>query len=157
MKLIKTTLLTAALTAGLSTGAAVAQETNTQAQNSQSPNSQSQNSQSSSAQETPNTTKQVQISEKQVDQFVDAYLTVQLIGQKYQAEIQAAGDQAKAKDLQQEAREKMQTAISDSGIAMQKYREISIAANQNESLRGRISEKLTIELESRKQAQNVDS
>ncbi|NDW22540.1 hypothetical protein [Alteromonas hispanica] len=89
MKLIKTTLLTAALTAGLSTGAAVAQETNTQAQNSQSPNSQS-----SSAQETPNTTKQVQISEKQVDQFVDAYLTVQLIGQKYQAEIQAAGDQA---------------------------------------------------------------
>lgn len=152
MKLIKTTLLTAALTAGLSTGAAVAQETNTQAQNSQSPNSQS-----SSAQETPNTTKQVQISEKQVDQFVDAYLTVQLIGQKYQAEIQAAGDQAKAKDLQQEAREKMQTAISDSGIAMQKYREISIAANQNESLRGRISEKLTIELESRKQAQNVDS
>ncbi|NDW22541.1 hypothetical protein GTW09_13490 [Alteromonas hispanica] len=51
----------------------------------------------------------------------------------------------------------MQTAISDSGIAMQKYREISIAANQNESLRGRISEKLTIELESRKQAQNVDS
>jgi lipopolysaccharide export LptBFGC system permease protein LptF len=157
MKLIKTTLLTAALTAGLSTGAAVAQETNTQAQNSQSPNSQSPNSQSSSAQETPNTTKQVQISEKQVDQFVDAYLTVQLIGQKYQAEIQAAGDQAKAKDLQQEAREKMQTAISDSGIAMQKYREISIAANQNESLRGRISEKLTIELESRKQAQNVDS
>lgn len=152
MKLIKTTLLTAALTAGLSTGAAVAQESNTQAQNSQSPNSQS-----SSAQETPNTTKQVQISEKQVDQFVDAYLTVQLIGQKYQAEIQAAGDQAKAKDLQQEAREKMQTAISDSGIAMQKYREISIAANQNESLRGRISEKLTIELESRKQAQNVDS
>ncbi|WP_420933598.1 DUF4168 domain-containing protein [Alteromonas sp. A081] len=157
MKLIKTTLLTAALTAGLSTGAAVAQEINTQAQNSQSPNSQSSNSRSSSAQETPNTTKQVQISEKQVDQFVDAYLTVQLIGQKYQAEIQAAGDQAKAKDLQQEAREKMQTAISDSGIAMQKYREISIAANQNESLRGRISEKLTIELESRKQAQNVDS
>ena len=157
MKLIKTTLLTAALTAGQSTGAAVAQETNIQAQNSQSPNSQSPNSQSSSAQETPNITKQVQISEKQVDQFVDAYLTVQLIGQKYQAEIQAAGDQAKAKDLQQEAREKMQTAISDSGIAMQKYREISIAANQNESLRGRISEKLTIELESRKQAQNVDS
>ena len=152
MKLIKTTLLTAALTAGLSTGAAIAQETNTQAQNSQSPDSQS-----SSVQETPNTTKQVQISEKQVDQFVDAYLTVQLIGQKYQAEIQAAGDQAKAKDLQQEAREKMQTAISDSGIAMQKYREISLAANQDEALRGRISEKLTIELESRKQAQNVDS
>lgn len=152
MKLIKTTLLTAALTAGLSTGAVVAQETNTQTQNSQSPNSQS-----SSAQETPNTTKQVQISEKQVDQFVDAYLTVQLIGQKYQAEIQAATDQAKAKDLQQEAREKMQTAISDSGIAMQKYREISLAANQDEALRGRISEKLTVELESRQQAQNVDS
>lgn len=152
MKLIKTTLLTAALTAGLSTGAAIAQETNTQAQNSQSSNSQS-----SSAQEQQGATQQIQISEKQVDQFVDAYLTVQLIGQKYQAEIQAAGDQAKAKDLQQEAREKMQTAISDSGIAMQKYREISIAANQNESLRGRISEKLTIELESRKQAQNVDS
>jgi hypothetical protein len=147
MKLIKTTLLTAALTAGLSAGAAIAQETNTQAPKAQGVQ----------AQEQQGATQQVQISEKQVDQFVDAYLTVQLIGQKYQAEIQAAGDQAKAKDLQQEAREKMQTAISDSGIAMQKYREISLAANQDEALRGRISEKLTIELESRQQAQNVDS
>lgn len=142
MKLIKTTLLTAALTAGLSAGAAIAQETNTQAVK---------------AQEQQSATQQVQISEKQVDQFVDAYLTVQLIGQKYQAEIQATDDQAKAKDLQQEARDKMQTAISDSGIAMQKYREISLAANQDEALRGRISEKLTVELESRQQAQNVDS
>lgn len=147
MKLIKTTLLTAALTAGLSAGAAIAQETNTQASKAQGVQ----------AQEQQGATQQIQISEKQVDQFVDAYLTVQLIGQKYQAEIQAAGDQAKAKDLQQEAREKMQTAISDSGIAMQKYREISLAANQDEALRGRISEKLTIELESRQQAQNVDS
>jgi hypothetical protein len=147
MKLIKTTLLTAALTAGLSAGAATAQETNTQASKAQGVQ----------AQEQQGATQQIQISEKQVDQFVDAYLTVQLIGQKYQAEIQAAGDQAKAKDLQQEAREKMQTAISDSGIAMQKYREISLAANQDEALRGRISEKLTIELESRQQAQNVDS
>jgi len=147
MKLIKTTLLTAALTAGLSAGAAIAQETNTQASKAQGVQ----------AQEQQGATQQIRISEKQVDQFVDAYLTVQLIGQKYQAEIQAAGDQAKAKDLQQEAREKMQTAISDSGIAMQKYREISLAANQDEALRGRISEKLTIELESRQQAQNVDS
>lgn len=147
MKLIKTTLLTAALTAGLSAGAATAQETNTQASKAQGVQ----------AQEQQGATQQIQISEKQVDQFVDAYLTVQLIGQKYQAEIQAAGDQAKAKDLQQEAREKMQTAISDSGIAMQKYREISLAANQDEALRGRISEKLTVELESRQQAQNVDS
>jgi len=147
MKLIKTTLLTATLTAGLSAGAAIAQETNTQASKAQGVQ----------AQEQQGATQQIQISEKQVDQFVDAYLTVQLIGQKYQAEIQAAGDQAKAKDLQQEAREKMQTAISDSGIAMQKYREISLAANQDEALRGRISEKLTLELESRQQAQNVDS
>jgi len=147
MKLIKTTLLTAALTAGLSAGAAIAQETNTQASKAQGVQ----------AQEQQGATQQIRISEKQVDQFVDAYLTVQLIGQKYQAEIQAAGDQAKAKDLQQEAREKMQTAISDSGIAMQKYREISLAANQDEALRGRISEKLTVELESRQQAQNVDS
>ena len=147
MKLIKTTLLTAALTAGISAGAATAQETNTQASKAQGVQ----------AQEQQGATQQIQISEKQVDQFVDAYLTVQLIGQKYQAEIQAAGDQAKAKDLQQEAREKMQTAISDSGIAMQKYREISLAANQDEALRGRISEKLTVELESRQQAQNVDS
>ncbi len=147
MKLIKTTLLTAVLTAGLSTGAAIAQETTTQTSNAQGVQ----------AQEQQGATQQVKISEKQVDQFVDAYLSVQLIGQKYQAEIQAAGDQAKAKDLQQEAREKMQTAISDSGIAMQKYREISLAANQDEALRGRISEKLTVELESRQQAQNVDS
>ena len=104
MKLIKHTLLTAVLTTGLASGAAIAQQQDTQAQNSQA-----------------QATKQIQVTEKQVDKFVDAYVTVQFIGQKYQAKIQTAGDQGKALELQKEARGKMETAIADSGMDVEKY------------------------------------
>ncbi len=140
MKLIKHTLLTAVLTTGLASGAAIAQQQDTQAQNSQA-----------------QATKQIQVTEKQVDKFVDAYVTVQFIGQKYQAKIQTAGDQDKALELQKEARGKMETAIADSGMDVEKYREISLAANQNEALRTRIAQKISAELQARQQAQKADS
>ncbi|WP_414829874.1 DUF4168 domain-containing protein [Alteromonas sp. H39] len=140
MKLIKHTLLTAVLTTGLASGAAIAQQQNTQA-----PKAQAQ------------AQKQIQVTEKQVENFVDAYVSVQFIGQEYQAKIQSAGDQEKAMKLQKEARGKMETAIADSGMDVEKYREISLAANQDKALRSRIAKKISAELESRQQAQKADS
>lgn len=140
MKLIKQTLLTAVLTTGLASGAALAQQQNTQMP---APDTQA--------------TKQVQVTEQQVENFVDAYVSVQFIGQEYQAKIQSAGDQEKALKLQKEARGKMETAIADSGMEVEKYREISLAANQNKALRSRIAEKISAELEARQQAQKADS
>ncbi|WP_218310218.1 DUF4168 domain-containing protein [Alteromonas antoniana] len=140
MKLIKQTLLTAVLTTGLASGAALAQQQNTQMP---APDTQA--------------TKRVQVTEQQVENFVDAYVSVQFIGQEYQAKIQSAGDQEKALKLQKEARGKMETAIADSGMEVEKYREISLAANQNKALRSRIAEKISAELEARQQAQKADS
>lgn len=140
MKLIKQTLLTAVLTTGLTSGAAIAQQQDSQAQNSQT-----------------QATKQIQVTEKQVDNFVDAYVSVQFIGQEYQAKIQTAEDQDKALELQKEARGEMESAIADSGMDVEKYREISLAANQNEALRNRIAKKISAELQARQQAQNADS
>ena len=140
MKLIKQTLLTAVLTTGLASGAAMAQQQNTQA-----PSAEEQ------------AMKQIKVTEQQVENFVDAYVTVQFIGQKYQSKIQSAGDQEKALELQKEARGKMETAIADSGMDVKKYREISLAANQNEALRSRIAEKISAELEARQQTQKADS
>ncbi len=140
MKLIKQTLLTAVLTTGLASGAALAQQQNTQ---TPAPDVQA--------------SKQVKVTEQQVENFVDAYVSVQFIGQEYQAKIQSAGDQEKALKLQKEARGKMETAIADSGMEVEKYREISLAANQNKALRSRIAKKISAELEARQQAQKADS
>lgn len=81
----------------------------------------------------------ISISDEQLNDFADAYVAVQLIGQKYQPKIQSAGDKAKAQALQQQARSDMKQAITDSGIALADYKQIALAANQSETLRNRLS------------------
>ncbi|GGW81170.1 DUF4168 domain-containing protein [Alteromonas halophila] len=125
MKLVKTSLLSAILATGLVSGAAIAQEKSTN--KSQAP--------AMKQQQAP----QIEVSEKQVDDFVDAYVAVQTIGQQYKAKIQGAGDKAKAQELQQQARGEMKSAITDTGLDLDEYKQIAMAANQDESLRNRIS------------------
>lgn len=125
MKLVKTSLLTAILATGLVSGATVAQE-----QGAQSPNSQKMQQQAAP---------KIEVSEQQLDNFVDAYVAVQLIGQQYKSKIQSAGDKAKAQEIQKQARGEMKTAITDTGLALNEYKQIAVAANKNEALRSRIS------------------
>ena len=139
MKLVKTSLMTAILATGLVSGATVAQE-----QGAQNPNSQTMQQQAAP---------KIEVSEKQVDNFVDAYVAVQLIGQQYKSQIQSAGDKAKAQELQQQARGEMKSAITETGLELDEYKQIAMAANKNETLRNRISAAITEEVEARQAEQ----
>ncbi len=142
MKLVKQSLLTAILATGLASGSAVAQE-----QSPQKPNKPAMQQKQAA---------QIDVSAQQVDSFVDAYVAVQTIGQQYKAKIQSAGDKSEAQQLQQEARGEMKAAITDSGLELNEYKQIALAANQNEELRNRISSAIN-EFVQTKQAEQAGS
>ncbi len=89
----------------------------------------------------------IDVSEGQVESFVDAYMAVQGINQEYTQKLQAVEDPEKATELQQEAQTKMQEAVSDSGLSISEYQQIANQAGQSEELRGQIEEALTARIE----------
>lgn len=87
------------------------------------------------------------VSESQVESFVDAYMAVQGINQEYTQKLQNVEDPEKATEMQQEAQTKMQEAVSDTGLSISEYQQIAQAAGQDEELRGQIEEELTSRVE----------
>ncbi|WP_024461442.1 DUF4168 domain-containing protein [Marinimicrobium sp. LS-A18] len=92
-------------------------------------------------------TQVMDVSEDQVESFVDAYMAVQGINQEYTQKLQAVEDPEKATELQQEAQTKMQEAVSDSGLSISEYQQIANQAGQSEELRSQIEAELTARIE----------
>lgn len=88
------------------------------------------------------------VSEDQVEDFVDAYMAVQGINQEYTQKLQNVEDPDKATEMQQEAQTKMQEAVSDTGLSISEYQQIAQAAGQDEELRNQIEEELTSRVDS---------
>lgn len=87
------------------------------------------------------------VSEGQVESFVDAYMAVQGINQEYTQKLQNVEDPEKATKMQQEAQTKMQEAVSESGLSISEYQQIAQAAGQDQELRSQIEEELTSRVE----------
>lgn len=90
----------------------------------------------------PQQAENIDVSEEEVESFVDAYMSVQGINQEYTQKLQAVEDPEEATELQQEAQTKMQEAVSDSGLSITEYQQIANQAGQDEELRGQIEEAL---------------
>ncbi|MGD8175839.1 DUF4168 domain-containing protein [Marinimicrobium sp. ARAG 43.8] len=91
---------------------------------------------------------QMDVSEEQVESFVDAYMAVQGINQEYTQKLQAVEDPEEATELQQEAQTEMQEAVSNSGLSISEYQQIANQAGQDEELRNQIESALTERIES---------
>lgn len=130
MRTIKHPVLALLAAAGLLFGAA----TVTAQDNAQAPQAQPQS-------------EAIEVSEGQVESFVDAYMAVQGINQEYTQKLQAVEDPEKATELQQEAQTKMQEAVSESGLSISEYQQIANQAGQSEELRGQIEAALTARIE----------
>ena len=87
------------------------------------------------------------VSEDDVDSFVEAYMSVQEINQDYTQRLQDVEDSDQATQLQQEAQTKMQDAISESGLSIAEYQQIANQAGQDDELRSQIEEALTSHIE----------
>lgn len=82
----------------------------------------------------------IEVSDQDVENFADAYVAVQTINQQYTEKLQNVEEAEKATALQQEARDKMQQAVEDSGLTISDYQEIAQAAGQDEELRSDIEQ-----------------
>lgn len=126
MKFVKQSLLSAIVAAGLASAGVYAAD-----QNAPAPTAPAMPEQ---------TAPEVDVSDKQVDSFVDAYIAVQTLNQEYATKLQgSADDPEQAQKLQEQAQSEMESAISDAGLSLDEYKEIALAANQSEQLRQRIS------------------
>lgn len=81
---------------------------------------------------------QSQYSEDTLQTFVSAYQDIAVVRETYTGRLQQTQDPAKAQALQQEARQKMMTAIQDNGMDLQTYNKIAQDLGQNEQLRKRV-------------------
>ena len=63
----------------------------------------------------------LEVSDQQLEQFVDAVTSVEQVQQDYAAQIQATEDAEQAQTLRQEAQEEMVTAVEESGLSVDEF------------------------------------
>lgn len=83
-----------------------------------------------------------EVTDAQVESFVDAYVAVNEVREEYTERLQNAEDQEKAQELQQEANEAMTAAITDSGMEVEEYQEVAMAVNADPDIRDQVTEML---------------
>jgi len=92
-------------------------------------------------------TEQIDVSDSDVEGFVEAYMAVQAVNQEYTQKLQAVEDPEEATELQQEAQGKMEEAVSESGLSIDQYQQIANQAGQDEELRAQIEAELADHVE----------
>lgn len=85
------------------------------------------------------------VSEDQIEAFVQAYVRLSEVREEYTARVQGADDEEEARELQQEANEAMTTAIEEAGLSVEEYQQVALAINADAELRGRVTEMLSEE------------
>lgn len=83
---------------------------------------------------------EIDVSDEQLEQFVDAMTAVQEISGKYTEQFQSAETAEDAQAIQQQAQEEMIAAVNDSGLSADEYNTIVQAVQTDEELRARMQE-----------------
>lgn len=82
------------------------------------------------------------VSDEQIEQFVDAYINLSDVREDYTTRVQEAEDQEEAQAIQEEANEAMTAAIEDAGLSMEEYQEVAMAINADSEIRERVTSML---------------
>lgn len=80
-----------------------------------------------------------QIDQKKVEQFADAYVEVQTIQQRANADLQSATDPAQADQLKTTAQSDMIAAVERSGLKVEEFNQIVASMAADTELRTRVS------------------
>ena len=83
-----------------------------------------------------------EVSDEQIDAFVEAHVNVNEVREEYTQRLQEAEDQEEAQQLQQEANQAMTDAIEDSGMDIEEYEEVAMAVNADPEVRDDVMERL---------------
>ncbi|WP_296806605.1 DUF4168 domain-containing protein [Thiocapsa sp.] len=85
---------------------------------------------------------QVKIDDKTVDNFAEAFSSIQEINADLTSQLETASDPAVAQTLQREAQSKMVEAVDEAGISVQEYNEIATRLRQDQRLAERVQNAL---------------
>ena len=91
------------------------------------------------AQPMPQQQEAPEVSESQINAFVEAYIAVNEVREDYTARLQEAEDQEQAQQLQQEANDAMTAAIEDNGMSIEEYQEVAMAVNADADVREQVT------------------
>lgn len=80
-----------------------------------------------------------QIDQRKVEQFADAYVQVQTIQQKANAELESATDPAQAEEVKTTAQSDMIAAVERSGLQVEEFNQIVASMAADPELRSRVS------------------
>jgi hypothetical protein len=88
---------------------------------------------------TPGAAGTAQIDQKKVEQFADAYVQVQTIQQKANAQLESATDPAQADQVKTTAQSDMIAAVERSGLQVEEFNQIVASMAADTELRTRVS------------------
>jgi len=94
------------------------------------------------AQPMPQQQEAPEVTDEQVQAFVDAYVAVNDVREEYTARMQEAEDQEEAQALQMEANEAMSAAIEESGLSVEEYQEVAMAVSADPEVREQVTQML---------------
>jgi len=86
-----------------------------------------------------------ELTDAQVEAFIDAATEIRAVIQEYQPQMQAAETQDAQRALQQEAQGELVIAVEDSGLTPEEYQRIAAAAQSD----AEVAQRLQAEAESR--------
>lgn len=90
-----------------------------------------------------------ELTEAQVEAFIDAATSIQAVIQDYEPRMQAAESQEQAAALQQEAQGELVIAVQDAGLSPTEYQRIAAAAQSDPQ----VAQRLQAEAEARAQGE----
>ncbi|MGM0552616.1 MAG: DUF4168 domain-containing protein [Pseudomonadota bacterium] len=84
---------------------------------------------------------EVDLSEEEVDTFVDAFVAVQKVREDFAERLQDAEDEGDAQAMQQEAQDAMVSAVEDAGMDVEEYNEVAMALQNDPELMQEVQER----------------
>ncbi len=111
-------------------------------QGGQPPQGQQQGGQQGGQQYNPAAQQQqgAEVSDEDLEKYAKAETKVDDIREDFSEQLQEAEDQEKAQKLQQQAQEKMVSAVEDAGLDVTTYNQIASQVQMDDSLRERLEE-----------------
>lgn len=84
----------------------------------------------------------VQLDDRKIEQFADAYVAVQSIQQKAAAELQTTQDPQQAAEVKSKAENQMVAAVERTGLKVDEFNQIVETMASNTDVRSRVAAKL---------------
>lgn len=83
-----------------------------------------------------------EVSERKINQFVDALAEISTIRETAAAELEAAADMEEAQKVQQDAQQRMVEAVESAGLSVEEYNHIASLMGSDPELAERINAEL---------------